>query len=94
MHGLTELFVTLQTADRHPSKPHPAMIEAAMAEAGADAAGTVMIGDTTYDIEMARAAGCRALGVAWGYHAPDELAAAGAEAVAQDAAELQEMLDG
>jgi phosphoglycolate phosphatase len=94
LHGVRDLFATLQTADRHPSKPHPAMIEAAMAEAGASPRDTVMIGDTTYDIEMARAAGVRALGVAWGYHAPDELLAAGAEAVAATAAELQEMIDG
>ena len=93
-HGLAHLFATLQTADRHPSKPHPAMIEAAMAEAGAAPADTVMIGDTTYDIEMARAAGCRALGVAWGYHAREELLSAGAQAVAASAAELEEMLDG
>ncbi len=51
-----------------------------------------MIGDTTYDIEMARAAGVRAMGVAWGYHEPDELLAAGAEAVARDAAHLGELL--
>jgi phosphoglycolate phosphatase len=94
LHGVRELFVTLQTADRHPSKPHPAMLEAAMAEAGALPAATVMIGDTTYDIEMARAAGVRALGVAWGYHAPEELISAGAEAVAATAAELKEMIDG
>ena len=94
MHGVFDLFVTLQTADRHPSKPHPSMIELAMAEAGATPAGTVMIGDTTYDIEMARTAGCRAIGVAWGYHAPGELLAAGAEAVAETPAHLGEMLDG
>lgn len=93
-HGLSGLFCTLQTADRHPSKPHPAMLEAAMAEAGAAPADTVMIGDTTYDMEMARAAGVRALGVAWGYHAPDELLAAGAEAVAATASELKELIDG
>lgn len=93
-HGLDHLFATLQTADRHPSKPHPAMLEAAMADAGAEPAATVMIGDTTYDIEMARAAGARAIGVAWGYHAPEELVAAGAQAVARDAAHLREMLDG
>ena len=94
MHGLFELFVTLQTADRHPSKPHPAMLEAAMAEAGARPADTVMIGDTVYDVEMALAARARAIGVAWGYHAPDELLAAGAEAVAETPAQLGEMLDG
>jgi phosphoglycolate phosphatase len=93
MHGIFDLFVTLQTADRHPSKPHPAMLEAAMAEAGASPADTVVIGDTAYDIEMAKAAGCRAIGVAWGYHAADELLAAGAEAVAQTPEHLGELLD-
>jgi phosphoglycolate phosphatase len=94
MHGLFDLFVTLQTADRHPSKPHPAMLEEAMAEAGARPAETVMIGDTVYDVEMAVAAGARAIGVAWGYHTPEELLAAGAEAVAETPAQLGEMLDG
>ncbi len=93
-HGVIDLFVTLQTADRHPSKPHPSMLETAMAEAGAAPADTVMIGDTVYDIEMARSAGTRAIGVAWGYHAPHELLAAGAEAVAESPAHLGEMLDG
>jgi phosphoglycolate phosphatase len=87
-HGLAHRFVTLQTADRHPSKPHPAMIEAAMAEAGADTATTVMIGDTSYDIRMAHNAGVRAIGVAWGYHEAKELVAEGADAVALDPADL------
>lgn len=91
-HGIFELFSTLQTADRHPSKPHPAMLEAALAEAMAEPVHAVMIGDTAYDIEMARAIGVRALGVAWGYHEADELLAAGAEAVARDAAHLAELL--
>jgi phosphoglycolate phosphatase len=81
-HGLTGRFTTLQTADRHPSKPHPSMIAAALAEADADPGASVMIGDTSYDMAMARAAGVRAIGVAWGYHEPDELIAAGADAVA------------
>jgi phosphoglycolate phosphatase len=93
-HGVLDLFATLQTADRHPSKPHPSMLEAAMAEAGAAPADTVMIGDTAYDIAMARAAGVCAIGVAWGYHAAGELLAAGAEAVAETPAELGELLDG
>lgn len=91
-HGIFDLFSTLQTADRHPSKPHPSMLEQAMAEALARPANTVMIGDTAYDIEMARAAGARAIGVGWGYHTTEELIAAGAEAVAHDAAELEEIL--
>ncbi len=93
-HGIADLFVTLQTADRHPSKPDPSMLAAAMLEAGAEPADTVMIGDTAFDIAMARAAGCRAIGVAWGYHAPEELQSAGAEAVARTAAELEELIDG
>lgn len=93
-HGIFDLFATLQTADRHPSKPDPSMLEMAMAEAGAEPPGTVMIGDTTYDMAMARAAGCRALGVAWGYHTKDELLDSGAEAVAATPLELEELLHG
>lgn len=93
-HGVSDLFVTLQTADRHPSKPDPSMLAAAMAEADAAPEDTVMIGDTAFDMAMARAAGCRALGVAWGYHAPEELLEAGAEAVAATPAELEELIDG
>jgi len=87
-HGLSGRFVSLQTADRNPSKPHPAMIEAALIEAGACAEEAVMIGDTSFDMLMAGAAGVAALGVGWGYHAPDELFAAGARSVAMDSAEL------
>jgi phosphoglycolate phosphatase len=82
-HGLSERFVTLQTADRHPSKPHPSMIERAMAEAGADPETTMMIGDTSYDMAMARSAGAFAIGVGWGYHRADELVRAGARRIAE-----------
>ena len=92
-HGLAERFMTLQTADRHPSKPHPAMLEAAMADAGATPATTVMIGDTSFDMAMARAAGTHAIGVAWGYHDPAELTEAGARLVATHAAELPAELE-
>lgn len=87
-HDIAHRFVTLQTADRHPSKPNPAMMEAAMREAGAGPADTVMIGDTSFDMTMALAAGTRAIGVAWGYHSVDELIAAGAHAIAETAADL------
>jgi phosphoglycolate phosphatase len=92
-HGLTKAFVTLQTADRHPSKPHPSMIEAAMADAGAGPETTVMIGDTSYDMIMARTAGARALGVGWGYHSASALHAAGAHAVADHPANLMTLLE-
>lgn len=88
-HGIIDLFVTLQTADRHPSKPHPSMLMTAMAEAGAVPETTVMIGDTSFDIAMARAADVRSIGVAWGYHLPNELFAAGAHAVAVDSTQLR-----
>ncbi len=87
-HGILDRFVTLQTADRHPSKPHPSMVMEAMMEAGAVPETTVMIGDTTYDIEMAVSADVRAIGVNWGYHLPEELLAAGAAAVAVDSLDL------
>lgn len=91
-HGLKGVFVTLQTADRHPSKPHPSMVEAAMAEAGATPSTTVMIGDTSFDMAMGVAAGARALGVDWGYHDSAELVAAGAYAVATHPDRIEEMI--
>ena len=87
-HGIHAHFITLQTADRHPSKPHPSMALTAIAEAGAVPETTVMIGDTSYDMEMASNAGTRALGVSWGYHDVDTLIAAGAFAVAVDTDDL------
>jgi phosphoglycolate phosphatase len=92
-HGLTDYFVTLQTADRHPSKPHPSMVVTAMAEAGADPAETVVIGDTSFDIAMALNAETRAVGVAWGYHDTADLVRAGAHAVARRPADLTELLE-
>ncbi|WP_287979926.1 HAD-IA family hydrolase [Sphingomonas sp.] len=91
-HGLTHRFVTLQTADRHPSKSDPSMLLAAMAEAGAAAHETAMIGDTSFDMAMAKAAGARAVGVAWGYHDRDDLARAGADVVAEEVHALPGML--
>ncbi len=91
-HGLMKRFVTLQTADRHPSKPHPSMVAQAIADAEATRENTVMIGDTSFDMLMARAAGVRAIGVAWGYHHADELHAAGAHAVADHPADIMEMI--
>ncbi len=92
LHDLHGRFVTIQTADDHPSKPHPSMIAAALSETGALPGETVMIGDTTYDVEMGRAAGARAIGVGWGYHAADSLLAAGAEIVLSDFADLDRAL--
>jgi phosphoglycolate phosphatase len=81
-HGLASRFVTLQTADRHPSKPHPSMVEEAMADVGATPETTLVIGDTSYDMAMARAAGATAIGATWGYHEPAALVRAGAHHLA------------
>lgn len=85
-HGMADLFITQQVADDHPSKPNPSMIHAAMRECGVDAGDTVMIGDTSFDMEMAKAAGAYAIGVAWGYH--DVAALALADIIITDYAEL------
>ena len=80
-HSIRDRFVTLQTADFHPSKPHPSMVETALKETGASADTTLMVGDTTFDMEMAVAAGARPIGVSWGYHPASALSEAGAEIV-------------
>ncbi len=87
-HGIKHRFISLQTADRHPSKPHPSMIYQALADAGVDARGAVMIGDTSYDMAMGVAANVRAIGVDWGYHDAAELHSAGADCVAYSMDEL------
>ena len=92
-HGLRERFVTLQTADRHPSKPHPAMIEQAMTDAGSVPTTTVMIGDTSFDMEMGRNAGTHNIGVDWGYHPPEELKATGAACIVSTMDDLYKQLE-
>ncbi|MBU2957428.1 HAD-IA family hydrolase [Paracoccus sp. 1_MG-2023] len=91
-HGLQNRFLSLQTADGHPSKPHPAMLMAAMSECGADADRTAMIGDTSFDMQMARGAGATGIGVAWGYHDSDLLRQAGAARIAPDFAQLERII--
>ena len=92
--GLRDRFVTLQSADDAPSKPHPGMLRNAMAEAGVGPGETVVVGDTTYDIAMAVNAGVAAIGVSWGYHGADELRPAGAGLVVETFAELTRAIVG
>jgi phosphoglycolate phosphatase len=91
-HGLLARFHTIKTADDAPSKPHPGMLIAAMEEAGVAPSQTALIGDTTYDMEMARAAGATAIGVSWGYHAPAMLRDSGAAHLVNDFARLRTLL--
>ncbi|MEM6310563.1 MAG: HAD-IA family hydrolase [Pseudomonadota bacterium] len=90
VHGLQGLFVSVQTADTHPSKPHPSMIEHCLADAGVDAAHTVMVGDTSFDMDMAHSAGIGAIGVDWGYHAAHMLRC---DHLISDFADLPEAVD-
>ncbi len=90
-HGLERYFVTRQVADHHPSKPHPSMIDTARAETGVDAGATVMIGDTRYDMDMAKAAGVAGIGVTWGYH--DRSALGGAVRIIETFDQLPRALD-
>lgn len=92
-HGLHKYFQTFQTVDHGPGKPHPRMVLDAMAETGARAEETVMIGDTSWDMLMARAADAHALGVSWGFHTPDEIEEGGAHAVHHEFDALNVWLD-
>jgi phosphoglycolate phosphatase len=92
LHGIHARFVSLQTADRHPSKPHPSMVEQAIADAGAAPETSIVVGDTSYDMAMARAAGATGIGAGWGYHDSDELIAAGALAVAERPADVLSLI--
>lgn len=92
-HELVDMFETVQTPDTNPSKPHPGMLQSAMEETGVTPADTVMIGDTTFDMEMARSAGTRALGVSWGSHSVEQLTHAGAHMIINDFAALPEAVE-
>ncbi len=92
-HGYEGWFTTVQTSDDHPSKPHPSMIVTALAETGLQPSDAIMIGDTSYDIAMARSAGVGAAGVAWGNHPPTELTKAGAHVISNDFNELSMHLE-
>lgn len=88
-HDLDGYFVTLQCADDHPSKPHPSMLWQALRDAGVEAHEAVMIGDTSYDIDMGQAASMATIAVDWGYHDSAAFAHAGAIVSSADALEQQ-----
>ncbi len=92
-HGILDWFHSVETPDHNRGKPDPEMIETAMRKAGVSPATTVMIGDTSHDMKMAKAAGVAAIGVAWGYHAVVELQAAGADIVVDSFAGLETAID-
>ena len=92
--GWQKLFAVVRTADDGPSKPHPAMILSACAETGIAPERTVMVGDSVFDMQMARAAGARALAVSYGFQPVTALRAAGAQAVLERFDRLPDHLHG
>ncbi|MEM6763053.1 MAG: HAD-IA family hydrolase, partial [Pseudomonadota bacterium] len=93
LHRLTERFVTTVTADEAASKPAPEMIHRAVGQTGVSLGRTVMVGDSTYDVLMAAAAGAPALGVCWGYQPADKLRAAGARHVADEVMDIPRLVN-
>lgn len=91
-HDLSHYFHTLQTADDARSKPHPEMIDRALDATGIEKSDTVMIGDTTYDMEMGKIAKVTPIGVSWGYHHIDDLSQAGAKHIVHTFPELLSIL--
>ncbi len=71
--GLGSLFLATRTVDEAFSKPHPQMLLAILDELGVTPGAAVMIGDTTWDLEMARSAGTASIGVCTGSHGRAEL---------------------
>ncbi|MBJ3784153.1 HAD-IA family hydrolase [Devosia sediminis] len=93
LHGVAGFFSTLQTPDHNPSKPDPGMMLRAMGETGVDKDQTVIIGDTTFDMLMGKAAGTKTIGVTWGYHDAEELREAGADILIDDYSQLCGAID-
>ena len=89
-HGFAPDFIVSRTADDCPSKPHPAMVTECCDETGMNPADAIVIGDAIYDMQMAKAAGAKAIGVSWGYASVEDLVAAGDDAIVRHPKDLLE----
>lgn len=92
-NDMAHYFVSLQTPDTNPSKPHPGMLWSAMDACGVGPEETVMIGDAVFDIQMANAAGVRSVAVGWGLQPMAALVAAGATATVDRFDALYDVID-
>ena len=90
--ALQGLFDASRTADETAGKPHPLMLQELMEELGVAPERTLMIGDTTHDLQMALNAGCASVGVSYGAHEPDGFAALSPRFVAHSVPELHRWL--
>lgn len=91
---LKGMFDGSRTADETAGKPHPRMLEELMREFGTDPERTLMVGDTTHDLQMAVNAGCASVGVSYGAHEPGEFDALHPQFVAHSVGELHRWLAG
>lgn len=89
---LAGAFDSSRTADQTANKPDPLMLLELMAEFDVPPERTLMIGDTTHDLQMARNAGCASVGVSYGAHEPEAFAALKPLTVAHDVAQLHDWL--
>ncbi|MES2975007.1 MAG: HAD-IA family hydrolase [Pseudomonadota bacterium] len=89
---LTGVFDGSRTADETAGKPHPRMLNELMGEFGIDPARTLMIGDTTHDLQMALNAGCASVGVSYGAHEPDAFHVLNPRFIAHSVPQLHEWL--
>ncbi len=92
--GLADRILFTRTADDCPSKPHPAMLEEIADEAGVAVTEMVMVGDTEYDLMMARNAGVPSFGVTHGGHARERLEACSPLACLDRLSDLLDWIDG
>ena len=90
--GLAGSFDATRTADETRSKPHPQMLQELMREFGTDPERTLMIGDTTHDLQLAANAGTDAVAVAYGAHPPEQLGDLRPLTIAHSVPELQDWL--
>ena len=99
--GLDEVLHTVQlkgvfdgsrTADETAGKPHPRMLQELMREFGVEPQRTLMIGDTTHDLQMALNAGCASVGVSYGAHEPEAFHALQPRQVVHSVRELHDWL--
>ncbi|MET0544831.1 MAG: HAD-IA family hydrolase [Caulobacterales bacterium] len=92
-HDLHDVFDVIRCADDGPGKPHPFMVTACLSHLGVDCVDAIVIGDTSFDMAMARAAGAMALGVSWGFHTHEEILDGGAHHIVHTFEELDGALD-
>lgn len=92
--GLQDLFIATRCADECHSKPHPQMIQQLMDYVGVTGPATLMVGDTEFDLLMARNAGAHGLGVSHGAHDEERLRACMPQAILHDLHQVENWLTG